>query len=121
MQIETCKDADDAIARIQRGPSPLALYYFGRDAAEERRVIERTRSGGVTVNDVVMHVAALDAPFGGVGGSGFGRYHGREGFEEFSHARTVYRSGWWDPRRALGFEPPYGPKTYDQLRRAMRR
>lgn len=121
MQIETCKDADDAVARIQRGPSPLALYYFGRDAAEERRVIERTRSGGVTVNDVVMHVAALDAPFGGVGGSGFGRYHGREGFEEFSHARTVYRSGWWDPRRALGFEPPYGPKTYDQLRRAMRR
>ena len=121
MQIETCKDVDDAVARIQRGPSPLALYYFGRDAAEERRVIERTRSGGVTVNDVVMHVAALDAPFGGVGGSGFGRYHGREGFEEFSHARTVYRSGWWDPRRALGFEPPYGPKTYDQLRRAMRR
>jgi len=121
MQIETCKDVDDAIVRIQRGPSPLALYYFGRDAAEERRVLERTRSGGVTVNDVVMHVAALDAPFGGVGGSGFGRYHGREGFEEFSHARTVYRSGWWDPRRALGFEPPYGPKTYDQLRRAMRR
>lgn len=121
MQIETCKDADDAIVRIQRGPSPLALYYFGRDAAEERRVLERTRSGGVTLNDVVMHVAALDAPFGGVGGSGFGRYHGREGFEEFSHARTVYRSGWWDPRRALGFEPPYGPKTYDQLRRAMRR
>lgn len=121
MQIETCRDVDDAIVRIQRGPSPLALYYFGRDAAEERRVLERTRSGGVTLNDVVMHVAALDAPFGGVGGSGFGRYHGREGFEEFSHARTVYRSGWWDPRRALGFEPPYGPKTYDQLRRAMRR
>lgn len=121
MQIETCKDVDEAIARIQRAPSPLALYFFGRDADEERRVLERTRSGGVTLNDVVLHVAALDAPFGGVGGSGFGRYHGREGFEEFSHARTVYRSGWWDPRRALGFEPPYGPKAYDQLRRAMKR
>lgn len=121
MQIETCKDVDDAIARIGAGPTPLALYLFGRDAGEERRVLERTRSGGVTLNDVVMHVAALDAPFGGVGGSGFGRYHGREGFEEFSHARTVYRSGWWDPRRALGFEPPYGPKTYEQLRRMLRR
>ena len=63
MQVETCRDVDDAIVRIQRGPSPLALYYFGRDAAEERRVLERTRSGGVTLNDVVMHVAALDAPF----------------------------------------------------------
>jgi coniferyl-aldehyde dehydrogenase len=68
-----------------------------------------------------MHVAAHDAPFGGVGGSGMGCYHGREGFVEFSHARTVYRSGWWDPRRILGLEPPYDARTYARLRGTLRR
>ncbi|MFM8516390.1 MAG: aldehyde dehydrogenase family protein [Nevskiaceae bacterium] len=121
LEVHPYEAIDAVLDRIAAGPAPLALYYFGRDAAEERAVVARTRSGGVTINDVPMHVAVLDAPFGGVGGSGFGRYHGREGFDEFSHARTVYRSGWWDPRASLGLDPPYRANTYEQLRRMLRR
>lgn len=121
LEVHPYETIDGVLERIEAGPAPLALYYFGRDAAEEQAVVARTRSGGVTINDVLMHVAVLDAPFGGVGGSGFGCYHGREGFAEFSHARTVYRSGWWDPRATLGLDPPYRPTTYDQLRRMLRR
>lgn len=120
LQLEQYQSIDEAIAQINAGPHPLALYYFGSDAAEEKQLLERTLSGGVAVNDVQLQVAALDAPFGGVGGSGMGHYHGREGFDEFSHARTVYRSGWWDPRQTFGLVPPYGPKLYEQLKKSMR-
>jgi coniferyl-aldehyde dehydrogenase len=68
----------------------------------------------------MMQVAAHDAPFGGVGGSGMGVYHGREGFAEFSHPRTVYRSGWWDPRKALGLVPPYRSGLYERLLKTLR-
>lgn len=120
LQIRTYEKIDEVIAAINARPSPLALYYFGRDTREEARILEKIRAGGVTINDVLMHVAASDAPFGGVGGSGYGCYHGREGFLQFSHALTVYRSGWWDPRRALGLEPPYGSKTFERLRKVLR-
>lgn len=120
LQIESYTDIDEVIDRINDGPRPLALYYFGADKREERQVLEHTLSGGVTVNDVLMQVAAHDAPFGGVGSSGMGVYHGREGFEEFSHPRTVYRSGWWDPRKALGLTPPYSRQLYERLLRTLR-
>lgn len=120
LQVQTYRDMAEPIARINAADSPLALYYFGRDAAEERHVLDYTRSGGVAVNDVMLQVAAHDAPFGGVGASGMGCYQGREGFLAFSHARTVYRSGWWDPRRALDLMPPYGAKTYERLRKTLR-
>lgn len=120
LQIETYTDLDKVIERISHGPIPLALYYFGRDKNEERRVLDRTRSGGVSINDVLMHVAAHDAPFGGMGHSGMGAYHGREGFLEFSHPRTQYRAGWWDPRQALGLVPPYSDKLYARLRKMIR-
>lgn len=64
-------------------------------------------SGGVTLNDVMMHAALHDAPFGGVGGSGMGHYHGREGFIEFSHLRTVLKAPEHDPRGEWGLLPPY--------------
>lgn len=121
LQVRTYSRIAEVIDEINARPSPLALYYFGRDVDEESEVLGKIRSGGATINDVLMHVAATDAPFGGIGGSGYGGYHGREGFLEFSHARTVFRSGWWDPRRALGLEPPYGPKTYERLRKVLRR
>jgi len=70
---------DDAIAAVNRRPRPLGLYYFGRDADEEKQVLSRTLSGGVTVNDVIMHYAMDDLPFGGIGPSGMGAYHGVEG------------------------------------------
>ena len=101
-------DLDAVIDEINARPRPLALYYFGHDPDEQRRVLERTVSGGVTLNDVMMHAALHDAPFGGVGASGMGHYHGREGFLEFSHMRTVFKAPAHDPRREWGLLPPYG-------------
>ncbi|MEV1135550.1 aldehyde dehydrogenase family protein [Rhodococcus coprophilus] len=108
MVVRTYDDLDQVLGRINAGPKPLALYYFGRDSEEQRAVIEGTTSGGVTINDAMMHAGMLDAPFGGVGGSGMGHYNGREGFLEFSHARTVFESPEHDPRREWGMLPPYG-------------
>ncbi len=108
---------DDAIARINRGPRPLGLYHFGRDAAERRRVLDRTVSGGVTLDDVVFHVSVEDLPFGGIGASGTGAYHGRDGFRTFSHARAVFRQSRLDVAGLAGLKPPYGTR----LRRTLAR
>jgi coniferyl-aldehyde dehydrogenase len=91
LPIKTYRAIDEAIAYVNGKDTPLALYYFGADAAEERRVIDNTRSGGVTVNDVMAHAFAETLPFGGCGASGIGSYHGHAGFVNFSHARSVYR------------------------------
>ncbi len=120
LQVETYTEIEAVITRINAGSRPLALYYFGADAREERQVLAHTISGGVAVNDVLLQVAAHDAPFGGVGASGMGAYHGREGFAQFSHARTVYRSGWWDPREKLGLVPPYSGQLYARLLKTLR-
>lgn len=97
---------DEAIAHINQAPRPLALYCFSHDAAERQAVLRRTHSGGVTVNDWGWHVLNHDAPFGGVGNSGMGSYHGEEGFRELSHAKTVFQRHRWFP---VGlFYPPYG-------------
>ncbi len=108
MVVLSYDDLDQVIAEINGRPRPLALYYFGEDAQEQRHVLEHTLSGGVTLNDVMMHAALHDAPFGGVGASGMGHYHGREGFLEFSHMRTVFKASAHDPRREWGLLPPYG-------------
>lgn len=99
---------DQALADIHSRERPLALYYFGQDEEEQRYVLQHTISGGVTINDVMMHAALHDAPFGGVGASGMGHYHGREGFLEFSHLRSVFKAPAHDPRREWGLLPPYG-------------
>ena len=99
---------DRALADIHSRERPLALYYFGQSEEEQRHVLQNTISGGVSINDVMMHAALHDAPFGGIGASGMGHYHGREGFLEFSHMRTVYKAGAHDPRREWGLLPPYG-------------
>ena len=98
---------DEVIDAINTGPKPLALYYFGTDVIEREAVVDRTLSGGVTINEVMMHPGLQDAPFGGVGGSGMGHYNGREGFLEFSHARAVYESAGPDLRGEWGMLPPY--------------
>ncbi len=112
---------EDVVARINAGGRPLALYYFGKEAGEQEYVLSHTLSGGVTINDVMLHVALNDAPFGGVGASGMGHYNGPEGFVEFSHVRSVYRAGWWDPRHALGVTPPYTAKFLKMLKDNVRR
>ena len=107
-------DIDDAIAAIRRGPKPLAIYFFGKDSQEVRAVLDNTRSGGVTINDVIMHYTVEDLPFGGVGASGYGAYHGKSGFRQFSHARAVYRQSPFDLGKAL--RPPYG-KAFETMSR----
>ncbi|MNJ38462.1 Coniferyl aldehyde dehydrogenase [compost metagenome] len=82
----------EVIAFINARPRPLALYYFGHDAEEEARVLSRTCSGGVTLNGVLSHASTEGLPFGGVGQSGMGAYHGIDGFRTFSHAKAVLRS-----------------------------
>lgn len=109
----------EAVQSINAGERPLALYYFGTDAAEQQWVLDHTLSGGVSINDVTMHPALHDAPFGGVGASGMGHYHGREGFLEFSHARSVYSHGSHDPRREWGMLPPYNDNFVQMIRGAV--
>ncbi len=111
---------DEAIARINGRDRPLGLYWFGTDAAEERRVLDRTISGGVTINDVIFHVAAEDLPFGGIGPSGMGNYHGHDGFRTFSHPKAVYRQPKLDVAGLAGFRPPYGEKTRKALARELK-
>ncbi|RQW29705.1 coniferyl aldehyde dehydrogenase [Rhodobacteraceae bacterium CH30] len=108
--VRSYRDVESVVASINAGAHPLALYYFGKDATEERYILDHTLSGGVAINEVMMHAALQDAPFGGVGASGMGSYHGREGFQQFSHLRSVYRAGWYDPRKAMGVLPPYNDK-----------
>jgi coniferyl-aldehyde dehydrogenase len=110
-----------AIDRINARPRPLALYYFGYDAAEERLVLDRTLSGGVTVNDVVYHIAQDDLPFGGVGQSGMGNYHGFDGFRTFSHAKAIYRQPRLDIAKLAGTKAPYGAALEKTLSREIRR
>lgn len=106
----------DPIADINARPNPLALYYFGTDDTEREAVLASTLSGGVTVNDLMMHPGLEDAPFGGVGASGMGHYHGREGFLEFSHARAIFHAAPVDIRREYGLVPPYGPGFEEMMR-----
>jgi acyl-CoA reductase-like NAD-dependent aldehyde dehydrogenase len=97
---------DDAIAFISERPRPLALYYFDGDGARVDQVLRRTVSGGVSVNDTVFHFAQEGLPFGGIGPSGMGGYHGHDGFRTFSHGKGVFLQS----RLALTdmLEPPYG-------------
>jgi len=111
---------EQAMERVGAGEHPLALYYFGKDKHEQRYVLDRTRSGGVTINNVAQHAAVEDAPFGGTGASGMGRYHGPEGFLEFSHARTVYTQGWFDINSLMGAVPPFGEKLQKRLESAFK-
>jgi coniferyl-aldehyde dehydrogenase len=103
------RNIDDAIAYINAGPRPLALYYFGGNGEDRRKVLERTTSGNVTISDTVLHYAQDDLPFGGVGPSGMGAYHGVEGFKSLSHAKGVFEQSRWNMTGAL--RPPYGLLT----------
>ena len=100
---------DEAIERINAGDRPLALYWYGADKDARDRVLQNTVSGGVTVNDTLWHVAQENLPFGGVGKSGVGAYHGEAGFETFSHMKPVlYQS---KLASASLLHPPYTDKT----------
>lgn len=97
---------DDALNYINDRPHPLALYYFGYDKAAQQHVLENTHSGGVCINDTLMHVAQDDMPFGGVGTSGMGHYHGEEGFRTFSNAKGVFAKQKINSGKVI--HPPHG-------------
>jgi acyl-CoA reductase-like NAD-dependent aldehyde dehydrogenase len=103
---------------VNARPGPLALYVFEHDRAAVDRVIERTVSGGVSVNETILHIAQDELPFGGVGPSGMGEYHGRAGFETFSKRKAVFHQS-----RVNGlklFRPPYGKRFASLVKLLMR-
>jgi coniferyl-aldehyde dehydrogenase len=108
LPVVACDTAEEAIAHINARPRPLALYWFGRDRCALERVLGQTVSGGVTVNDTLMHIAHPDLPFGGVGESGWGSYHGEAGFLRFTQQKPVLVQSRW----AMGalLYPPYGTR-----------
>jgi coniferyl-aldehyde dehydrogenase len=111
-------DLDAVIARINAGPRPLAVYPFSDRRDRIERVIERVMSGGVTVNDALMHVGQEELPFGGVGESGMGHYHGQEGFNTFSKLRPVFTQARWSSLALM--MPPYGRMADRVLRFLLR-
>jgi len=106
LPIETYSTLDEAIAKINSRPRPLALYAFGGDDAVRKRVLRETIAGGVTLDDALWHFSNEALPFGGVGASGIGAYHGERGFLTFTHEKAVFSQ----PRLALTWllNPPYG-------------
>jgi coniferyl-aldehyde dehydrogenase len=113
LPVKTYVTFEETITDINARPHALALYYFGDDSAESNALLERTHSGGVTINDVIFHFSMDDLPFGGVGPSGMGAYHGKRGFQEFSHQKAIYRQ---TPSELIAvLRPPYGEKFRKQV------
>jgi coniferyl-aldehyde dehydrogenase len=96
LPVRTYRTIDEVIAYVNAGPRPLALYYFGARDADCEKLLTRTTSGNVGINNTMIHVAQDDLPFGGVGPSGMGAYHGIEGFRAMSHAKGVFVQGRWN-------------------------
>ena len=118
LPIETYAALDDAIRRIDSRPRPLSLYLFGRTTTRRARALEQTIAGGVTVNDTLMHFAHEGLPFGGVGASGHGAYHGEASFLTFSHRKPVFTQSRFAAAKLL--YPPYGGR-YDTVYALLRK
>lgn len=119
LPVRTYDRLEEAVAYVNAHARPLGLYYFGDDKAEQENVLSRTTSGGVSVNDVVMHVSMEDLPFGGIGPSGMGAYHGIDGFRTFSHAKAVFEQAKRDLTAMM--RPPYGAAVQKMLDGGIRR
>ena len=119
LPVKTYDTMDEAIGYVNGHARPLGLYYFGDDAKEQDRVLTRTTSGGVSVNDTIMHVSMEDLPFGGVGPSGMGSYHGIDGFKTFSHAKAVFKQAKMDVTAMI--RPPYGEKIRKMIAGGIKR
>ena len=119
LPVRTCVNVDQAIGYINARPRPLALYYFGPTGSNRDKLLSQTTSGNVTINNTMMHYAQDDLPFGGVGPSGIGAYHGVEGFRALSHAKNVTASRWRSTRLRLTL--PMRPDTSGQKMQRRRR
>ena len=121
LPLKTYTKFEDVISYINARPRPLAAYYFGKDSSEEHRFLTGTTSGGACINDVMFHMLQKDLPFGGVGPSGMGSYHGIEGFKAFSHAKSVYKQPGKIPVTKLaGFMPPYGDASEKSIKQKVK-
>jgi coniferyl-aldehyde dehydrogenase len=112
LPIETYGTLDEAVAKINRRPHPLAFYYFGREGAGSGKVLRETLAGGVTVNDTLWHFVHKNLPFGGVGASGSGAYHGEASFLTFTHRKPVFAQSRFAAAKLL--YPPYG-RMFEQV------
>ncbi len=118
LPILTFRELEEAVAFVNAREKPLALYLFTRDRAAREKVLRETSSGGACVNDTVVHLTAPRLPFGGVGHSGMGAYHGKASFDTFTHYRSVCLRG-GGPEPAVRYHP-YSPKKLEMLRRLMK-
>lgn len=121
LPIRTYRDFSETIAYINSKPRPLAAYYFGQDKEEETAMTSKTTSGGFCVNDVIMHIMQEELPFGGVGPSGMGAYHGEAGFRTFSHAKSIYSQASANIAKLGGMLPPYGKATENTIKMQVKR
>jgi len=123
LPIVTIANTEAAIHVVNQKPHPLALYWFGKDKKNMQKVLAETRSGGVTLNETLLHITLETLPFGGTGSSGFGAYHGKAGFDTFSHRKSVLRAqgflglNLWKGSKLA--RPPYG-KGVERLLRFMK-
>jgi acyl-CoA reductase-like NAD-dependent aldehyde dehydrogenase len=118
LAVEAMASLDEAVSWIQERPSPLAVYLFTRSREAERRLLDSSRAGALVVNGTVIQAAIDGLPFGGVGASGIGRYHGRAGFETFSNRKSYLRASRFSLARLL--DPPYRQWTRTLLARLLR-
>ena len=111
LPVKAYERVEESVEYINQKDRPLGLYYFGSDKKEQDYVLKNTTSGGVTLNDVISHITQENLPFGGVGPSGMGSYHGYDGFKEFSHAKSIYKQTKLNLNKLAGLVPPYKSKT----------
>lgn len=119
LPVKTYTETSEPVEYINQKPRPLALYYFGENADERDYITMNTSSGGVTLNDVIFHGAMEDLPFGGIGASGIGCYHGYDGFLEFSNKKSIYKQTGSELLAML--RPPYGDTYRKQVSARIKR
>ena len=110
LPVMTYSDIAEVPSMIEPRRNPLAMYYFGKNKPEQEYLLSNVQSGGVCINDITLHYVQEDLPFGGVGASGMGSYHGPEGFRSMSHARAIYSQTMIDVLPIIGARPPFGDK-----------
>ena len=114
LPVKEYDDFNETVSYVNSKERPLGLYLFSKDKDKEKKVLENTTSGGVTLNDVIWHIGQEELPFGGVGPSGTGSYHGHDGFKEFSHAKAVYKQFSADLMARM--MPPYKGKMFESMK-----
>ena len=106
------EDLDEVISLINRMPKPLAIYFFSKNKNKQEKVLKEISSGGVSINDIMAHIQNINLPFGGVGDSGIGAYHGKASFDTFSHKKSVRKRSFFDYINRMKYPPYKTPLKY---------